>query len=487
MKTKSRIFIYLIAFLLITFPAHSGNLTKADFQKLDPQLYFILSQVGIEKPAKGVIKSLNILNGSKNVNVVIKSTRTRTELAELGVRVYSQFGGDIFTANISINQIENLITNPNISYIQKSKIVAIQNDKSMTEIKAPQARQQYNITGKGVIIGIIDTGIDWQHSDFRNPDGTTRIKALLDLSDPGDTNGDGILDGPDQYGGTFYSEQQINNALNGLGTVNETDEVGHGTHVAGSAAGNGRATSNGVPENTFVGVAPEADLIIVKGTREHGSQNFSDVDYLNGIEFINNIASEQNKSCVINLSLGGSSGPHDGKDLSEQAIDELLSGSSAVGKAVVISAGNDGNKPIHASGTLGGAGSSVETKFDISSFTPTSSNLNDYVIFDGWYDGDNDLSVKVVTSSGRTYGPLQSGRENGYDTPDGAVYISNAKGGASNLHGDKQLLIQIYDYYDSKPPKAGEWKIVISGTTGRFDLWLSGATMEASITSNLDY
>ncbi|UCE08300.1 MAG: S8 family serine peptidase, partial [bacterium] len=378
------------------------------------------------------------------------------------------------------------IIHPDIIYIAGPRVVSIHNDVSVPEIRATQARQQYNLTGKGVIIGIIDTGIDWRHPDFRNSDGTTRIKALLDFSDPGDIDEDGDLDGSDQFGGTLYTEQEINNALNGIGTVNEKDIVGHGTHVAGSAAGNGRATGNGIPAGTYVGVAPQADLIIVKATRESGSINFEPTDYVNAIAFVDSIAKALNQPYVINLSLGGSLGPHDGKDLSEQAIDNFLSDPDSEGKAIIVSAGNDGDKNIHASGTFGNGVTDIETKFSIPSYTPEPEHISDYILFEGWYKGIFNYSVKLVTPSGANYGPVSSGREGAFQTDDGAIYISNAKGGLSNLNGDKQILIQIYDLDEAKPPTKGEWKIIIIGSAGRFDLWLSGSSMDATISSNID-
>ena len=475
-----------IIIFLLTIPSFAGTLSQAEYKKLDPQLIFLINHPESKKLYHCQLQKNHSANKINLISALIKSKLTKSELSALRVKVYSQIG-NIFSVSIPINQIEKLAKHPKISYLQKSKKHTIHNDKSMTEIRAPQARQQYNVSGKGVIIGIVDTGINWRHLDFRNPDGTTRIKALLDFSDPGDVDGDGVLDGADQYGGTLYTEQEINNALNGIGTVNATDEVGHGTHVAGSAAGNGRATGNGVSANTFVGVAPEADLIIVKGTRLQGSQNFEDVDYINSIVFIDSIANILNKPYVINLSLGSSSGPHDGKDLSEQAIDALLTGPNAKGKSIVVSAGNEGDKAIHASGTFGSGTSSIETKFDISTYTANESNYNDYIQFDGWYDASYNFSVKVISPTNSTYGPVNAGSERSYDTTEGAIYILNAKGGASALNGDKQIMVQIFDYYETKTPKEGEWKIIISGSSGHFDLWLAGSSMEASLTSNIDY
>jgi len=454
MNVKIKLVVCVLIIFLFIIPGISGELSPSDYQKLDPALSLMLDNPAIKHLVYTQMTGKEFTENTTQINVLIKTNLDRSALKKLGIQIHARIG-DIVTATVPIDLIPKLVTPPQISYIQGSRVVSIHNDISVSEIGAKQVRQQFNLTGKGVIIGIVDTGIDWRHQDFRKSDGTTRIIALLDFSDPGDVDEDGDLDGPDQFGGTLYTKQEINNALNGIGTVNEKDIVGHGTHVAGSAAGNGRATGNEIPAGTYVGVAPEVDLIIVKGTRESGSINFESTDYVNAIAFIDSIAEALNQPYVINLSLGGSLGPHDGKDLSEQAIDNLLSGSDSKGKAIVVSAGNEGDKNIHASGIFGNGVSEIETKFSIPSYTPETNNINDYVLFEGWYKGI-------------------------------FIYISNAKGGPSNLNGDKQISIQIYDFDAEKPPTQGEWKIIMIGSVGRFDFWLSGSSMDVSITSNID-
>ena len=129
---------------------------------------------------------------------------------------------------------------------------------------ATAAQSKYGVTGKGVAVAILDRGIDWQHPDFRNPDGTTRIKWMLDMS--GQSWCDAGNPAPVEY-----SQSQINAALQGGAAIAERDAIGHGTLTAGIAAGNGRASSG-----KYTGIAPDTDLIIVKMTSDgapaHGSQ-----------------------------------------------------------------------------------------------------------------------------------------------------------------------------------------------------------------------
>ena len=108
-------------------------------------------------------------------------------------------------------------------------------------------------TGKGVTIVIFDRGIDYTHPDFLNPDGTTRIKGAFDM-----TGQNWCLD--DNPAPTEYTEDDINAALRGEKQIDFRDAVGHGTATAGMAAGNG----NALPDRHLAGIAPEADLLIIK-------------------------------------------------------------------------------------------------------------------------------------------------------------------------------------------------------------------------------
>ena len=158
-----------------------------------------------------------------------------------------------------------------------------------------------------MLIGVIDTGIDVSHAAFKSG-GSTRIVNYLD-----------------QETGDEFTQADID-AGNAAGSI---DVIGHGTHVAGIAAGNGA----GSPNKKWRGVAPEADLAIVKTT-------FDTADIAVAIKHIFDLADTRNQPCVINLSLGGHFGAHDGSSVSERMIDDL----SGDGRVVVVSAGNEGRR-----------------------------------------------------------------------------------------------------------------------------------------------
>ncbi len=177
--------------------------------------------------------------------------------------------------------------------------------------------------GKGVIIGIIDTGLDWTHPDFKDSLGNTRVIRYWDQSMPDNASS------PLQYGyGFIWDSTSINN-----NTCTSTDNQGHGTTVAGQAVGNGMA--NG----TNIGMAPESTIIIVESdfTRPNWSLTVADA-----CDYIFRVADSLGMPAVVNISLGSYLGSHDGNDPAAESIESMLD--AKTGRIVVVAAGNSGNQ-----------------------------------------------------------------------------------------------------------------------------------------------
>jgi subtilisin family serine protease len=333
-------------------------------------------------------------------------------LATQGFPLYSLVP-DVARGGLSPAQIRRLAAISNVLRIDLPEVVKPQLDVSVPEILGKDAwtvevppDTEARGKGEGVIVGVVDSGIDVFHGAFRNPDGTSRILRLWDQTfnyDPGtgvpvDTTGapiTGDLQPRDEtgavltrarapidlrtpaevaasstlfnYGGQFDTAQ-INAALtahpNGKDLpISLRDQpvfdgehnVHHGTHVAGIAAGNGAQNDKCTSAFTYVGVAPKADLVIVKtsvGAVPNRIQNLEDA-----AQYIFRVASRQNpqpggKPCVINFSLGGHFGPHNGHAASSQTFDVLTLGPLGVGRCIVFAAGNDRNLDLHAAFTL---------------------------------------------------------------------------------------------------------------------------------------
>ncbi len=451
---------YIILLLILCSQLWAG------IEKLGPQLGLLtlypqraegLQEQGLKKTASGW-----------QVETIVEFDGDVAELAKLGhIRcVHKQWA----ILELSVDRLNDLASLDNVQYVQMSVADKPLLDKSTAYIGAVNAREQLGYTGKGVLIGIIDSGIDWTHQDFIDAEQNTRIKYLLDFSKDGSV-----------YGGTLYTEDDINNALKGAGTVAQRDYSGHGTHVAGIAAGDG---SDGAGFGKYCGVAPEADLIIVKATRDQLSSEFLTADQIIALHFIDSLATYLDMPYVVNMSLGGHWGAHNGTSSVERVIDGLV-GPGKPGKAVVNVAGNDRDLNIHGQAVFSGSTTSKEITFNISPYSANLGNANDFVGLDIWYDGDQNVSVTVVTPEGRTIGPIRQGDVIEDQTDDGTVYVWNGfyeqQGGyvmgASPIIGSYEIYVEVSDENMTQPPAAGEWKLRFSGTEGNVDAWIANATM----------
>jgi subtilisin family serine protease len=199
-------------------------------------------------------------------------------------------------------------------------------------------RTETGFTGKGVVVGIVDTGLDVTHRDLRNADGTSRVRFLLDLSRPPSDHEPEL---EEEYGCTGDAECAIydNEALDELMTNGVTgdeprDVQGHGTHVASLAAGNGLSTKGA----RYAGIAPEAVLFGARVSRA-GDGAIRDPDIILATRFIFEQAERLGMPAVVNLSLGSDFGPHDGSSALEQGLASFV-GPEHPGRAIVVAAGN---------------------------------------------------------------------------------------------------------------------------------------------------
>jgi subtilisin family serine protease len=256
-------------------------------------------------------------------------------------------------------------------------------------------------TGKGVITAIIDSGINYEHRSFRNADGTTRIIGILDFSlDGTNPHPDGGRR-PDRHitftdtttgeelpahitRGVEYTQQNIADALSSGNKLRHEDTVGHGTHVAAVAAGNGFQRDR--CDRFYPGVAPEADILVVKlGTTGLEQQT------LLGVAFAILIASDADKAVVINLSSSRDlEGAHDGRAFLELAIDFMLDHhESNKNVSIVTIAGNSAVHPNHVTTTVPPNDSvTVDFKINVS---------KDPKVIQIWYPsaGGNQLGCRV--------------------------------------------------------------------------------------------
>ncbi|HEX3775031.1 MAG TPA: S8 family serine peptidase [Polyangiaceae bacterium] len=211
-------------------------------------------------------------------------------------------------------------------------------DRADGWVHASEVRAATNTSGQGVVVGIVDTGVDLAHADLQTADHKTRVAWLLDISRPAA----GVhADLESAYGCdvastpcAIYAGADLDALLaNDISGDEPTDDLGHGTHVASLAAGNGLASK--VP--TYIGMAPEATLVVARVADASGA--ISDPDVLRAVKFVFDRAADLGMPAVVNLSLGSDFGAHDGSSALESELSSMVDADSA-GHAIVVAAGN---------------------------------------------------------------------------------------------------------------------------------------------------
>lgn len=283
-------------------------------------------------------------------------------------------------------------------YLSIPKCYAPMDQSALEAAGVLRVRRQPNLDlyGQGVLIGIVDSGIDYSHPAFRRADGTSRIFSIWDQT---------IKEGPPpeefSYGRVFTNEE-INEALKKEEpelVLPTRDETGHGTFMAGVAAG------NIVREEEFSGVAPQAELLIVKCKEckqiyrdyyriPNGRTAYQENDIMMGIAYILSQAEKLNKPIVVCLGVGTNMGNHGGDSQLDMFMEEY---NLVWDVCMVVPAGNEGNTRHHFHGNTPTAGEEyVEIDINVE---------NNSFGFTGeiWWQGIGFLSVEIISPSGETF------------------------------------------------------------------------------------
>lgn len=328
--------------------------------------------------------------------------------------------------------------------------------------------------GEGVVVGVVDTGIDVTHPAFRNEDGTTRIAWLITEGAPVGLHPEleeayGCTD-PDQSACAIFGQADIDQILATGELPNDArDSVGHGTHVASIAAGNGAPMVYGKPK--FVGVAPGATIIAAAPTRGEG---FYDADLLRATGFIFDRAADLGMPAAVNLSVGSDYGPHDGTGALESGLAAFV-GDDKPGRVIVVAAGNSGSLyQVDGSGPVGvhtevRSRDSSDTRVPIVAPNATGGQAFVWITF---RPGD-EVAVGFEGPDGETWVDLQDpGEQAGYDSEDGttAAVVNNVVDGKTSLNPDTNSAIIAWD---GSWARSSEFAVVLRGE-GSASLWVVG-------------
>ena len=406
------------------------------------------------------------LGPSKTVKVFLLGEPDQVALRRFGGRTVTR-AGRVHTAECPRAALSHLPGVPGLEGVMLARPVRLFMDVAIDSIhgrslRALEAGGTWSgHTGAGVIVGIVDSGVDPTHGDFRHPDGTSRLQDYWDQSDTSGTL--------PAYG---YGSVWSGNALTTL--VRAWDPVGHGTHVAGIAAGDGSASQVDSLRYMFAGVAPEAAMVGVAVDLSF------DTNILDAVRFVFDAADRAGLPAVVNLSLGSQFGPHDGRSPLEAGLDTLV----GPGRIIVAAAGNEGEDRVHAELHVPSGGRDSASVF-VGPYTP-GLGLSFFAV-DGFHSALDAYDVTVVTPGGTRFGPFVP-EDAVMDTLTGegtlfldqelyppepekneiAVLLSNddpnAPDGASALA--------------APPPATGEWWLVFADRKaaaggGEIDLWLS--------------
>lgn len=418
-------------------------------QKLENLLNLALDATESERE-KSLELSVGYDEAEATWEVIVKHTGSLERIRERGFPVTELLNGyGIIT--LPQSELDWLSMQPEITYIEKPKrlFFAIEQARAASCIDSVQFGRE-PLRGTDCLVAIIDSGIDYAHPDFRREDGSTRILSLWDQTINGNP--------PEGYLiGTEYTRGQINEALSGdASLVPSRDLSGHGTAVAGIAAGNGRASSG-----RYRGVATESELLIVKLGTPRTASFPRTTELMQALDYCVRTAIRYQKPVAINLSFGNTYGSHDGSSLLETYIDSIAD----VGRnSICVGSGNEGASGGHTGGVMT-EGEERTVELAVEQYeTSLSVQL--------WKSYADVVNIRIENPAGVIIGPIQS-----------------QLGAQRFVLGDTELLLYYGEpnpysvnqeiYIDFLPREtyinSGIWRIHLYSekiVRGNYDMWL---------------
>ncbi len=372
----------------------------------------------------------------------------RENYPEAGIR---EFLGGFAVLNVPERLVDQIIDLDEIEYAEKPKRLFFALNQARTaSCVSPVQQEPDPLNGNGVLVAVLDSGIDYFHGDFRNPDGSTRILYLFD-----------------QISGTVYTSDQINEALasgsreKALTLVPVTDPSGHGTAVAGIAAGNGRESGG-----RYRGIAPESELLVVRLGVPDPEGFPRTTQLMEGLDSVVRTALELGRPVAVNMSFGNTYGSHDGEGLLERYIDTL----AGIGKNVLVTgSGNEGDAGGHMAGILR-EGEEFTAELSVA---PFETGLNIQL----WKSYLDDVDIYLENPSG-DHRERVSSRLGPHKLDMGSTDVLVYYGEPGPFNSAQEI------YFDFVPGntyvESGIWKILLRAgniVMGNFDLWLPSSAV----------
>lgn len=364
-------------------------------------------------------------------------SRFKNSVDNIGARV-EDLGYGFGILIIQVNDLNRIIELEGLQYIELPKILYTSAFDSNRASCIPTVWNNYNLTGEGVLVGFLDTGIDYTHNAFRDSEGNTRIEYIYNLQNK-----------------AVYDRDKINEALKSedpFSVVPEIDLSGHGTHVAGIACAGGNINFDNY------GVAYESRIAMVKVTGGSLGAALS-TQLMRGLKFLRDKSNEINKPLVVNISMSTNDGSHNGSSLLEKYIQTFTQLERAV---IVVAAGNEGNSAHHVGG-------------DMKDVEDIDLNIGDgekSIVLEFYRPVLVDVSVEVISPTGISTGQMdlsESYRERFVGRERIIVYSTGPK--PFDIQG--QTTISILPLGNNIT--SGGWRIIVrklNSYNGYFDIWL---------------
>lgn len=318
------------------------------------------------------------------------------------------------------------------------------------------------LTGRGVVLGVVDSGFDLAHPDLRAREGTTRVAWFLDYT-AAPTGAHRELEARYSFEiegrrvGAIYDRGEIE-ALLARGAAPD-DPIGHGTHVASIAGGSGG------PDTRYVGIAPGASLVLVRASLVRERASIPEATVVAGTDFVFNRAEALRSPAVVTLSVGTHLGAHDG----DSTLERALASFERPGRVIVVSAGNDGQRTLHARAyTLPGSVSALPFRVAPS---PANGPADVVGIAAAFTTG---VSLALRTSDGYETPWVAPGEANAWPHPDGTdawVSLASATDGASPTTGVRSAVIVLASGGETRAPRRGGTYELLARGGGRVDAW----------------
>lgn len=424
-------------------------------QKIENLLNLALS-ANEEEREKSLELDVGYYPVARTWEVIIKYSGTLGQVREIAESVV-ELSNEFAIVTVREDRLEALAGIEAVEYIEKPKrlFFQVENGRRVSCMTSVQIRPP-KLYGTGVLVAIIDSGIDYANLDFRNADGTTRIYALWDQTIPGNP--------PEGYvQGTEYTQEKINEALQQenrterMKIVPSEDRSGHGTAVAGIAAGNGRGSKGA----RYQGVASESGILVVKlGTpREEGFPRTTEL--MQAIDYVVKKAQRAGRPVAINISFGNTYGSHTGTSLLERFIADIAN----LWKSVIcIGMGNEGASAGHTAGTLE---ENTEERIPLAvQMKETAINVQ---IWKSYHDI---VDISLISPAGVQIGPIPEviGTQR-FVVGDTEILLYY--GEPSPFHVSQEIFIEFLPKDSYITP--GIWQFVLTPrkiVTGEYDLWL---------------